>query len=103
MHFADNAEYVHEWFRKGYLSGEFSDPELDGLALGTAMRPFAELCPEEHANLTARSLCLAHLDANLKDMADARAFLDGDLESTFAARGIAIGATRPAFDAAARV
>jgi dienelactone hydrolase len=103
MHFADNAEYVHEWFRKGYLSGEFPDPELDGLALGTAMRPFADLCPEEHANLTARALCLAHLDANLKDIAAARAFLDADLESTFAARGIGIEATRPAFDGPARV
>jgi dienelactone hydrolase len=103
MHFADNAGYVHEWFRKAYLSGEFPDPELDAIALGTAMRPFAELCPEEHANLTARSLCLAHLDANLKDMADARAFLDGDLESTFAARGIAIEAARSALGAAARI
>ena len=103
MHFADNAEYVHEWFRKGYLSGEFPDPELDAIALGTAMRPFAELCPEEHANLTARSLCLAHLDANLKDIAGARAFLEGDLESTFGARGIAIEAARAAFDTAARV
>ena len=103
MHFADNAEYVHEWFRKGYLSGEFPDPELDGLALGNAMRPFAELCSEEHANLTARSLCLAHLDANLKDIASARAFLDGDLESIFSARGIAIEAARPALDAAARI
>ena len=102
MHFADNAEYVHEWFRKGYLNGEFPDPELDGLALGTAMRPFAELCPEEHANLTARSLCLAHLDASLKDSAGARAFLDGDLEHTFSARGIAIEAARSTFDAAAR-
>jgi dienelactone hydrolase len=100
MHFADNAEYVHEWFRKGYLSGEFPDPELDGVALGTAMRPFAELCSEEHANVTARALCLAHLDAHLKDLAGAREFLSGDLESTFADRGIAIQAARSALGTA---
>ena len=85
MHFADNAEFGHEWFRKGYLSGSWPDPEIDGIALGTAMRPFAELCTEAQSGGTARGLCLAHMDAQLKGHTDAIAFLDGDLTQTFAA------------------
>jgi hypothetical protein len=54
------------------------------------MGPFAELCTEEDAAATARSLCLAHMDASLNDSAPARAFLDSDLTKTFAARGIAL-------------
>jgi dienelactone hydrolase len=93
MHWADNAEQGHEWFRKGYLSGEFPDPEVDGIALGTAMRPFAELCTEEQANATARGLCLAHMDAHLNDDRRAQAFLDSDLPGVFAARGVDIEVT----------
>jgi len=85
MHFADNAEFGHEWFRKGYLSGSWPDPEIDGIALGTAMRPFAELCTEAQSCGTVRGLCLAHMDAHLKGNVDAIAFLDGDLTRTFTA------------------
>jgi dienelactone hydrolase len=85
LHFADNAEAVHEWYRHGCLSGAFADPELDGVALGTALRPFAELCTEAQSGGTARGLCLAHMDAHLKGNADAMAFLDGDLAQVFAA------------------
>lgn len=95
LHFADGAESAHETLRLGYLSGEFSDPELHGaagIALGTAMRPFAELCTEAESGATARSLCLAHMDAWLTDRREARAFLDGDLERPFAERGIALTA-----------
>ncbi len=86
MHFADGAEAVHEMFRTGYLSGEFSDPELKGeagIALGTAMRPFSELCTEAQSVGTARALCLAHMDAHLRDVSDAHAFLAGDIPQTF--------------------
>lgn len=86
MHFADGAEFVHEFLRQGYLSGEFSDPELKGdagIALGTAMRPFAELCTEAQSGGTARALCLAHMDAYLRGKPEAHAFLDGDLGGTF--------------------
>ncbi len=86
MHFADNAEFGHEWFRKGYLSGSWPDPEIDGIALGTAMRPFAELCTEAQSGATVRGLCLAHMDAHLKDNADAVVFLNGDLSRTLGAR-----------------
>ena len=85
MHFADNAEFGHEWFRKGYLSGSWPDPEIDAIALGTAMRPFSELCTEAQSCGTARASCLAHMDAHLKGNADALAFLDDGLAQTFAA------------------
>ena len=85
MHFADNAEFGHEWFRNAYLSGKWPDPEIDAIALGTAMRPFSELCTEARSAGTAHALCLAHMDAHLNGDPDAGAFLDGDLASTFAA------------------
>jgi predicted dienelactone hydrolase len=100
MHFADNAAFGHEWFRKGYLSGSWPDSEIDAIALGTAMRPFAELCTEAQSGGTARALCLAHMDAHLKGDPAAIAFLDGDLAQTFAtALGVeldVVGDTTPA-------
>ena len=101
MHFADNVELLHERYRLGYLSGEFSDPELKGeagIALGSAMRPFSELCTEAQSGAVARGLCVAHLDAYLKGNLDARAFLDGDLDGVFAARGIDLETTSAASD-----
>jgi pimeloyl-ACP methyl ester carboxylesterase len=88
-HFADNAEVAHETFRKMYLAA-FPDPTMDTQALGEAMRPWSELLTEDKAADTARSLCLAHMDAHLKGNADAMAFLDRDLVGTFAHRGIDI-------------
>jgi hypothetical protein len=84
MHFADNAAWGHEWFRNAYLSGSWPDPEIDPIALGTAMRPFDELCTEQQSCTTARALCLAHMDAHLKDSPGAAAFLEGGLPATFA-------------------
>jgi dienelactone hydrolase len=92
MHFGDGAETGHETYRRAYLSGSFPDPEIDAIALGTAMRPFAELCSEADSLATARALCLAHMDATLRMHAGAREFLDGNLEHTFATRGIALEA-----------
>jgi len=93
IHYADGAEAGHELFRKAYLSGEFPDPEIDAFALGTAMRPFAELISEADANATARALLLAHMDSVLRQNSEATAFLDGGIAATFAARGIALEAT----------
>ena len=45
------------------IKGETTE-ELAGMA--EAMRPFSELCPAWHAADTARALCLAHFDENLK-------------------------------------
>ena len=92
LHFADNARAVHEGLRTWYLSGKFPDPELDTIALATAMRPFDQLVSEAASLATARGLCLAHMDAELKHDGGARAFLARDLAATFAARGIELEA-----------
>jgi predicted dienelactone hydrolase len=86
-HFSDNAEVAHEMFRQMYLTS-FPDESFDTQALGRDMRPFSELCPEKDAADTMRALCLAHMDAHLKQKEAARAFLDDDLSGTFARRGI---------------
>jgi predicted dienelactone hydrolase len=86
-HFSDNAEVAHEMFRKMYLTS-FPDDTFDTRKLGEDMRPFSELCPEKDAADTMRALCLAHMDANLKQNGDAQTFLDDDLTGTFARRGI---------------
>lgn len=86
-HFADNAENAHESFRKMY-EGAFPNPLIDSRALAKAMRPWSELLPEQKAADTARSLCLAHMDAYLKNDARAMAFLDDNITATFARRGI---------------
>jgi hypothetical protein len=72
-----------------YLTA-FPDPSFDSHALGVAMRPWSELLPEHLAADTANSLCLAHMDAYLKNDGDALAFLDQDLSGTFARRGVEI-------------
>ena len=86
-HFADNAEVAHETFRQMYLTS-FPDETFDTRKLGEDMRPFSELCPEKDAADTMRALCLAHMDANIKHITDARAFLDDDLAGVFTRRGI---------------
>jgi dienelactone hydrolase len=93
-HFNDNAETVHELFRHMYLTS-FPDDSFDTRALATAMRPFTELCPEAHAADVQRALCLAHMDAHLKDHDAAAAFLDDDLAGSFAWRGIDLEVAPP--------
>ncbi|MGH7289050.1 MAG: hypothetical protein ACREI8_13630, partial [Myxococcota bacterium] len=90
LHFSANAEQGHEMLRTMWKSGTFpvADPDVDLAAIAEASRPFAELCPAAHGAATVQSLCLAHMDANLKGSAEARAFLAGDLARGFAARGI---------------
>ncbi len=88
MHWADGAAGMHELYRQNYLSGAFPDPEIDGVALGTAMRPFAELYTEEQSGDAARSLALAHLDAWLRDTSAARDFLASGYRAAFATRAL---------------
>ena len=87
LHWADNAELIHETLRQRYLSGDFPDPEIDGLAVGRAFRPFSELCPAQHAVDAMRSIGLAHFAANLISSNEARAFL-ADLPGVLARRNI---------------
>jgi hypothetical protein len=88
MHFVNNAEQAHEFLRAMWNSPDFPDPENDGPALAETVRPFSELCPARHATDTVLALCLAHMDAHLKDCGEARAFMDGDLAHAFALHGI---------------
>ncbi len=88
IHWVDNAEMIHETMRARYAGGEFPDPEIDGPTLAKAMRPFAELCPAEHAQEVMRSITLAQFEANLKESNEAKAFLENDLAETFERRGI---------------
>ena len=67
------------------------------------MRPLSELCTEEQAGDTARALCLAHMDAHLKDDVEARSFLDADLVKTFSSRGIDLNVEAESRDAVGRV
>jgi predicted dienelactone hydrolase len=90
LHFAANAEQGHEMLRAMWKSGSFpaAGPNIDLAAIAEASRPFAELCPAAHGEATVQGLCLAHMDAHLKELPEARAFLAGDLARTFAGRGI---------------
>lgn len=90
LHWADGAAETHELYRRNYLSGAFPDPEIDGVALGTAMRPFAELCTEEQSGDAARSLALAHLDAWLRGVSTARDFLAAGYRAAFSKRAMEV-------------
>jgi dienelactone hydrolase len=82
QHFVDDVEAQHEAVR----SMEFP---AEAAWIPAAMRPIAELCSGEHAHLFTRGLTLAHLDATVRDSAEAAGFLDGDARGALAARGIA--------------
>lgn len=81
QHFADDVEASHEAIRAASLPG-------DAAWIPAAMRPIAELATGEQAHLFTRGLCLAHMDAALRDSAAAARFCAGDLEAELAGRGI---------------
>lgn len=81
-HFLDYAEQEHETARNMQWPGDLS-------WIPKEMRPIAELCSGEEAHLFTRGLTLCHMDANLKQLPEARRFLaDSDLEAELAAYGI---------------
>lgn len=90
VHFVDGAERRHEELRSMWSSGQLPvlDAELDFAAIAEASRPFSELCPAEHGDEVVKALCLAHMDAHLKEDPEATAWLAGDLAGAFAARGV---------------
>jgi dienelactone hydrolase len=88
LHWTDQVAETHEQYRLGYLSGQFPDPEIDGVALGRAMRPISELCTEEQAGAAARAACLAHMDAFLRRDPLARDYLDRRLAPELGKRGV---------------
>ena len=81
LHFLDDAEAMHESFRKAELSGDLAAIQRD-------MLPMAELCAPGQAHLFARGLATAHFDAVLKGREEAQEFWAGDWEGALAARGV---------------
>jgi dienelactone hydrolase len=92
LHFCDNAEQGHEMLRAMWKSGAFpaAPADIDLAAIAEASRPFAELCSAADGLATVQGLSVAHMDAHVKELSEARAFLSGDLAGRFAARGIAL-------------
>jgi dienelactone hydrolase len=91
VHFGDNAEVEHEGFRAACASNDYpvgGEPVIDFPAIAAATPPFSELCPAEHGEAVVRGLCLAHMDAHLKESPQARDYLNADLPALFGARGI---------------
>jgi dienelactone hydrolase len=81
QHFVDEVEHEHEAARA------MSFPE-EGAWIPKAMLPIGELCSGEQAHLLVRGLTLCHLDATLRNQAEARRLLAGDVEAHLAARGV---------------
>jgi predicted dienelactone hydrolase len=81
MHFVDHVEEMHERLRTMPMPAELR-------YLAEEMRPIAELCSGEQANLFVRGLTLSHFDAILKGSEEARRFLSGDIAAQLAARGV---------------
>jgi predicted dienelactone hydrolase len=81
MHFLDEVEEMHEMLRQMPMPLELK-------YLAEEMRPIAELCSGEQANLFVRGLTLSHFDAILKGSEEARKFLSGDIAAQLAVRGV---------------
>lgn len=79
LHFCDNARLVHEQFRA---------MPVQLVPLTRPIPPFAELAPVEAGTEPTCGLGLAHVDAHVRDRADARAWLEGSLADRLATRGI---------------
>jgi len=81
LHFMDNIAEKHESFRKMQWPAELAWIQKE-------MRPIAELCSGEQAQLFVRGLTLCHMDTMLKRQAEAQRFLAGDIQAELAARGV---------------
>lgn len=83
MHFCDRAESSHEFLRNLPRLGLLGE-------LAAKLPPFAELAASEHGYDFARALCLAQLDASLRNDQAAAALLASDVRALFSRRGIAV-------------
>jgi len=81
LHFIDDVEEEHETVRKIAFTGELA-------WIPREMRPISELCSGEKAHLLVRGLAVCHLDAALKQKADAREYLASDLARELSNRGV---------------
>jgi dienelactone hydrolase len=92
-HFGDDPEQRHEQVLAMLTSDASAVPRGRGAELVRAIGPFSALCPAAHGEDTTRALALAHLDAHVRESAEAVQFLANDLARTFAARGIGLEVT----------
>jgi dienelactone hydrolase len=83
MHFCDRAEQIHEMFRMMPPPGLFE-------AIAKRVPPISQLAPPDHAYRAIRGLGLAHMDASLKQNADAARLLSGDVAARLAGEGIRV-------------
>ena len=90
QHFIDDIAYGHEFLRD--FTRSLADIETEGgvdwEAIASTIEPYDELCPGDRAQLCWRGVCVAHMDAQVKQSAEAAAFLDGNLVGELAKRGI---------------
>ena len=88
LHFIDNVEHEHEAMRAMPITGEAAwiPPE---------MLPIEQLCSGDQAHLFVSGLTLCHLDANLRQHAEARQFLAAEIAAELALRGIEAIQYRP--------
>jgi predicted dienelactone hydrolase len=80
-HFMDEVEELHEAFRTMPTTGDLA-------AIQKEMKPIAELCSGQLAHLAVRGLALCFFDAMLQRRKDAQLFLERDIESELARRGV---------------
>ncbi|MDQ2921388.1 MAG: dienelactone hydrolase family protein, partial [Acidobacteriota bacterium] len=88
IHFRDNVEQEHEAARTFPWTGALE-------WISKEMRPIGELTSGEQAHLFVRGLTLYHMDAVLRRREEAQQFLNGDIESELAARGVDVIAHKP--------
>lgn len=93
FHFNDDVEANQDSF-KLFMEAATADADEDtkrGMdAMLSLMKPSSELVPGTHAYNLINGLGLCHFDANLLDNKGAATFLQSDLRSVMAARGITI-------------
>jgi predicted dienelactone hydrolase len=93
FHFNDDVEANQDSF-KLFMEAATADADEDtkrGMdTMLSLMKPSSKLVPGTHAYNLINGLGLSHFDANLRDNKDAATFLQSDLRSVMAARGITI-------------
>jgi dienelactone hydrolase len=80
-HFMDHVEESHEAVRAMPAIGELSWIARD-------VRPIVELCSGDEAQRFVRGLTLAHMDAVLRGLDEARRFWEQDIVAALATRGV---------------
>jgi predicted dienelactone hydrolase len=88
MHFIDDVEQNHEMVRAMQWTGALA-------WVPNEIRPITELSSGEEAHLFVRGLALCHMDAVLRRVEAARLFLQGNIESELAVRGVRATMYRP--------